>query len=305
MSVSKIWLFAPLLLLKAVVGPETALGQTSGEVISLPVQFGQYYSAWSLINPAQAGSSNKLELNAGNLRQSGNFSGITTYYGTGSYRMNKYTDSVAGNKHIIGAKLVADYEGTYLSRTRVYGLYAFHTPLSNTVWASAGTTMGLMNYAVQGSNLSGNGSATNIDGDIGFWLHSDVFNAGFALNQVFNSKLQPFQEVTRLRRHYTANASCTLSAGPFTELRPGLMLRWLNKKQYDLDITTLAVFDELITTGVSFRVRKSINFVAGLEKFRLGENGFMRLLAGYNIPLAIPGLLNTNQYEITLTYSIP
>lgn len=274
------------------------------EVKSLPVQFGQFMNMGQLVNPGLAGTFNRMDINMGNQRQGGNWGGVSTYYALANYRLNRFSDSLPGNKHIVGAKLLSDYEGTYISRTRIYGTYSFHTPLNSGIWVSAGTHLGLMNYAVQGSALSGDGSDTNVDGDIGFSVYNNSYQFGLSINQIFNSKLQPYQEVTRLTRHFGFTAACSLDVGPLITFRPNLLLRYANSYTLNTDAAAIFVFDELISAGINYRSNRAWVFMAGLEEFGIGENGKFKLVLSYSIPLPQANLFNIRQYELTLAWML-
>ncbi|MES2387785.1 MAG: PorP/SprF family type IX secretion system membrane protein [Bacteroidota bacterium] len=296
----------------------------TAEAVGMPVQFSQYMYAMPMLNPSYLGTNGKVSLNVGNLRNSGGWSDVTTYYGFGSFRLggsskikrriNFKSDSDSSEtdikeepetvEHNMGARFYGDYEGQYLGRTGIYGMYSVQIPVGDNLKIAGGAGFGARNYSVKASSTGGDGSAWAPDGDVGFRLSGEKFNAGFSINQVFNSTLQPYQEITRLKRHYGFNFSYDFTLSPEVEFRPALMLRAFNTVQGNADLSGLFTFMETLTAGVNYRQGRSLSFLAGLEQFSINEGGTLQIMLSYSLPMANTSLYNTGQYEITMCYKL-
>lgn len=168
-------------------------------VVSYPVPFSQYYNNFSLINPASIGYVNELSADMGHKRFLGNFSKISTYYFSADYRITKSNSYGKKPFSALGVYLINDREGKYLNRARAYAVYAWHGFLFKDLRFSGGFRIGGMNYNVKGTPLSGDGSDTSPDGSVGLWMYNSKFSIGAAYHQMFNSTIQPLEEVAYLK----------------------------------------------------------------------------------------------------------
>ncbi len=168
------------------------------EVDRYPVRFSQYYNSFSIVNPAAGGAYADCELAMGNQRLLGNFSKVSTYFFNANMRIQKSRSFRNAPFSVVGVFLYNDREGKYLNRTRFYASYIWHAYISRKVRMSGGFHVGGMNYSVKGTSLSGDGSDFAPDGIVGFRIYNEAFHFGISYNQIFNSKIQPLEEVAQL-----------------------------------------------------------------------------------------------------------
>ncbi|UCH13512.1 MAG: type IX secretion system membrane protein PorP/SprF, partial [Bacteroidales bacterium] len=166
-----------------------------------PVQFSQYMRHYQFINPASIGSRSKLETALGSKNNIGNFSNISTYFAGVSFSILR-SPGTGRPFNVVGLKADTDREGEYIARTRAYLMYAFHFKVFRDYYLSGGVDLGMLNMSVQGTPSTGDKSEYVPDANTGIWFYNDDFYFGFSVNQVFNGKLQPYQEVSVMRRHF-------------------------------------------------------------------------------------------------------
>ncbi len=179
-------------------------------VVSYPVPFSQYYTNFSIINPASIGYANDFSAHMGHKRLLGNFSKISTYYFSADYRIVKANFNSNKPFSVVGVYLINDREGKYLNRSRAYAAYAWHGILYKHLKFSGGFRIGGMNYNVKGTPLSGDGSDTAPDGAVGLWLYNSKFSIGAAYHQIFNSSIQPLEEIAYLKPYLNIMGKSTV-----------------------------------------------------------------------------------------------
>ncbi len=309
------------------------------ETKSLPIQFGQYMRSYSLLNPASAGSQARAEINTGVQRNGGNWSNIGTYFFNANIRLTPdkitvplseineneeeeeeetitdttaYTDDytiettqegppLPNNFHVGGLSLIGDQEGAFLNRTGVYALYAWHTRISPTVFLSAGVSAGVKNYSVDDSYVYGGGSSFAPDGNIGLYLYTSKYNLGISANQIFNSKLTPLREASRLVPHLNVQTSRVFELNRFLLLKPSLLVRVAPDFPVDLNGYVGALIQNVLSATVGYKFQRGMIAMVGFEKIRLGDH-YLKAAFSYYLPVGNNNQLNINTYEVTLNY---
>ena len=113
-----------------------------------------------------------------------------------------------------------DQEGKYLNRSRFYLVYAWHTHIFEETKLSLGLSAGAMNYSVKGTPLSGNGSDINPDAAVGIQVYRKSTWLGLSVNQLFNSEVQPLNEITVLAPYMNISGGSRFSLNNAIELIP-------------------------------------------------------------------------------------
>ncbi len=280
-----------------------------------------------LLNPSEAGAHAKMEVNTGIQKNGGNWSSISTYYLNANFRISRTVDiqtetilydSLSGEEdstektreprarfstpfHVMGITLLGDKEGTFLSRTGVYGLYAWHTRIRPAVFLSAGIALGIKNYAVDETYVTGGGSAYSPDGNIGVSLYSDRYRLGISANQIFHGKLAPIREVTRLIPHLNLTGSRTWHLNRSLVLKPSLLLRIAPKHAPEATFYLGTLVQRILSVTAGYSYQKGMTYIIGLEKVRI-ENHYFKVAFSYYFPMGNRPQLRINTYEITLNY---
>ena len=270
----------------------------SQEVKYTPVQFGQFFNTFSIINPASTAVRNKWEIMSGRQQHGGAWKNVSSTFATASYRFN---DSSFRKFQGIGLSFIADHEGLYLKRSRVNINYAYHIPLTKKLALAAGVSAGFFSYTVASSNASVSGSDTRPDATLGLWFHSDRFFMGAAFNQILNSSLTPLEETTRLVPHYNFMGGYSANINRSILLNPQFIVRYGSGLPCDFDAALLATINSVVTGGINYRHHKSVVPMLGFENLPL-RNGFIKVMFSYAVPA---GRIadNIQTYEAMLTYS--
>lgn len=255
--------------------------QTAGQdrVAKYPVRLCHYYDNYALLNPAMTGLKSEFELNTGYQQLMGNFSKVATYYFNFNGRLTKQ-QSDNGPFSVIGIRIFNDREGKYLNRTRGYINYSWHANLTRKLKFTIGLEIGGMNYSVKGTPLSGDGSDMKPDASVGLGIYNSSFHVGVSMSQLFESEVQPLDEVTILYPFLNITADRKINILEDLELIPSAAVRVLTTErdiQYDLNIAAL--------------LKKRIIFNSGLHNndklvFGIGINDLVIMKGKTNIHIS-------------------
>jgi len=271
----------------------------SQEVDYIPVQYAQFFNAYSLINPASTGFRDKLELLSGRQQLGGPWKHISTTFVNGFTRFN---DRKNGKFQVAGLMFIADNEGKYLKRSRAYFNYSWHTALTKKVSIAAGASVGFFSYNVGGSDASVSGGAIAPDATLGLWFYSKKYYMGLSGNQILNSKVTPLVETIRLVRHVNITSGYTWAVSKSFSLTPQFLFRYAKNYTPDIDVAVIGMINKLVALGVNYRHHKSVVPFVGFENIIL-KKGTARFMFSYAVPVGkIASSIQT--YELTLGYQV-
>ena len=296
-------------------------GSIPGSAQQLP-RFSQYYSNEFLVNPAVAGSDGKTVINLAARKQWLGFSAHTpnSYLLSVQGRILKTSYSIkSGSRGIsnfrkagkgrvgLGGIMYHDENGA-VERTGAQLSYAYHLFIRNSQ-LSFGLTGNMFQYRINKDlaqlkdpeidPLNGLiGKSTLVpDAGIGINYMTEKWHAGFAVSQVFQSKVKignsaDFQssEEVQLRRHYyiLADYRIAFPRNPNWELEPSTVILLNEMLNVQSDLTLKAYYKRQYWFGISGRTSGDIIVMAGL-KFRgyyfgysydYGFNGISRYTFG-------------------------
>lgn len=253
-----------------------------------------------------AGTFANLELSLGNQRMIGNLSKVSTYYLNANYRITRQT-YLRKPFSTIGVILYNDREGKYLNRTRFYILYSWHGTIKNELRISGGLQFGGMNYAVKGTPLTGNGADLKPDASVGIQLYNPVFHIGFSVNQVFNSEVQPLEEITLLAPFANVLAELRLETTDWLDLKPIISFQFpfsskdtkYHKNLYDA--TLLFTIQDKFTLSAGIHNNDRMAFSAGLNNL-LSETGNLNIDLSYSFVFKKNTNLSSPLFELGINY---
>jgi hypothetical protein len=280
-------------------------GNSHDQVSKYPFRFILSDNCGSFVNPAIAGIRSMRELNFGSQQMLGVVSHVSASYFTFHLRlqhgrMNKPYSSV-------GAILYNDREGKYLSRSRFYGSYAWHASLSRKFFFSAGLSVGGMNYSVKGTPLSGDGSDTKADGAVGISVYSNTFRVDMSVAQVFNSKVQPLEEVTVLSPVFTIGAYKSIRFDDEFLLVPAASVRIPIYKTgsdnigFTYDYSLQAEWRDRFIFSTGIHIKSLLFFAAGIDNLSF-YSGHFGIMVSYAFPAFRKSVLKTRLGEAGIRY---
>ena len=261
--------------------------------------YSQYMTNYYLLNPAVAGYSKNLNFKTGYRNQWVGFEGApsTTYLSaeTALFQNSRNRKRRRGRGsqpfHGAGGYLYKDATGP-TSRTGLLLSYAYHVPLSRTVYLSSGLFAGVQQYKfdankimlADGSNdydpvtSGGNQTAFMPDLSAGTYLHSDQFFLGVSLFQVLGNKIFEFDNAvlpSRLAPHLFISGGYNLEVNKYFTLAPSMLLKYVDPAplQADLNLKGIytfknrkkTVYDDKFYVGVSYRTQDALVALFGIQ----------------------------------------
>ncbi len=272
-----------------------------------PVRFTQHYNCYSLINPALAGTFARFELSLGNQRMLGNLSKVSTYYLNANYRITRQRNRRKPFS-TIGIILYNDREGKYLNRTRFYALYSWHGTIRNELKISGGLQIGGMNYSVKGTPLTGDGSDLKPDASVGIQLYNPLFHLGLSVNQVFNSEVQPLEEIALLAPFLNILGEFKLEASEWLLIKPTLSFHFPltnNDARYSRNLYDVAILfrlQEKLTIATGIHNSDRIALTAGINNI-LSSSGILDVYLSYSFVYKQSTNLSTPLFELGVNYA--
>jgi type IX secretion system PorP/SprF family membrane protein len=255
---------------------------------------------YQFINPASIGSKAKLETSLGSRNHIGNFSSIATYFAGVSYSIK---NPLKKEKPFsaLGLKVDTDQEGKYIARSRFYLAYAFHFKILGDYYLSGGIDFGALNMSVKGTPSVGDKSEFVPDANSGVWFYKNDFYLGISINQIFNGRLQPYQEISQMRRHLNITAMKQFRINSFFAVRPSFLIRYPAYLNYNADYSIECDVADFIG-GFSLRHKLGGAFWLGVKNIGF-FGGRLEAVLCYNTPLK-SSLINVNSLEIICRYGL-
>ncbi len=281
-------------------------------------QYSMYMFNQLLINPAVTGTEDYMDAKLGYRAQWIGLEGAPrNFYGTFHTPIKKLKSEFDDVKplawHGLGGFATGELTGP-LSKYKLYGSYAYHLPLSNTMVLSLGTFLGVQNYYVNRDRLdfkdntadaavNGNVSVITPDGSVGGWLYSRQLYVGLSILQIFNNKVKVADGSNpegKLNRHYFFTAGYKIKLDDRWAVVPSVLIKGLSPAPVQFDINAKLRYQDRIWFGASYRNQDAIIALLGMTidnkvdigmsydisiaKFRKYNSGSFEVLVGYHIP---------------------
>jgi type IX secretion system PorP/SprF family membrane protein len=234
----------------------------------------QYLQHNSMLNPAAAGMSDKSFVGVSYRNQWSSFPGNPrTYMVYGDVNLAKLKAGIAGY-------LYRDETGP-TSRTGAQLAYSYHIIGRDEKQKFAiGIELRGLQYAIDKGKLSaalGNdavlGGATSkfgLDAGVGVYYTNGKLNAGAAVSQMIQSKLQlasvPSSKLTgRLYRHYNMMANYEIKSGGDITLIPNALVRVIENSPTEFEMGMKLDYQKLFWTAIVYKMKQSYSLQAGLK----------------------------------------
>lgn len=265
------------------------IGELSAQQVA---QYSQYNLNYYLMNPAVGGVGSNLEAQLGFRSQWTGFEGAPTSMYMSIHTPIKYPSS---NSHLkkhpyqgVGGYVFKDQAGAN-SFTGAYFSYAYHIRVTNKNTFSFGASMGVKQYALDGSKIEftqvtddpkvtgANETNTLPDGNAGFWYHTDHFFGGIAINQLLSNSIDitqaaPQNSFGQLDNHYFMNVGYVYDVDKHLKLVPSILVKAVQPAPLQVDVSLKAIFDKTYWVGGSVRNFDALVVFAGFNynKFEFG-----------------------------------
>lgn len=279
-------------------------------------QFSQYMLNYYIVNPAVSGTEDYIDFKAGyRLQWVGLENAPRNYYLSAHAPINKLHGShniKRANKrkiehHSIGGMLNGQKAGS-LSRTAVYGSYAYHLPIDSKHFLSIGIMAGALQYSLissYGVNQQADDPAIsnfNVikpDASIGAWFYSHDYFAGISTAQIFNNKINTtvghgFNAT--LNRHVYFAGGYGISMNNYFKVIPSTLIKYSNKV-LQADINCKLKYQGNYWLGGSYRHNDALVIMAGCLIARQVDFG-----VSYDIITSKLRNYTASTYEFVLGY---
>lgn len=268
-----------------------------------PCRYTQFTNAATLLNPANAGYLGNYELSFGSQSMFGPVRNVSATYFTMHMRLLHAKKSAPFS--MIGGIFYNDNEGKYLRRNRFYVSYAWHASINPKWFFSAGFYVGGMNYIVKGTPLTGDGSDIKVDGAAGISFYTGTFHSDVSVGQLFNSKLQPLEEIIVLAPIMNFSARKTFNSGRTISFTPSFsgMIPLFNNPGDRLfaDINLAVTYKELFFVSAGFHNNYMLAVSTGISNLN-SFKGKLGMAISYTVPAFRKSSLATNYGEIGINY---
>ena len=260
--------------------------------------YSQYFNNPMLINPAFAGSYNRLYLGIAYRTQwTGIDGGPTTLNFNGHL-------SLADNKMGAGIIVVQDKIGD-IKNTQYGATYAYKINLKNSIF-SFGMQAGFIQYSTNLDGVRVNNpdprftsfTETKFNTGVGLLLRNEKFSVGLSVPQLLsNSASLGGQSVQVYSQNYYLFGSYTYLINERIEFKPSTLLRLTQGSPISIDFNANFAFNRLYTAGL---------FTRNLNTYGVLLQGvYKNARLGYVFELPGKGsALNFNTHEISLAISL-
>jgi type IX secretion system PorP/SprF family membrane protein len=256
--------------------------------------YSQYMTNYFLLNPAVAGFGKDWQIKAGFRNQWVGFEGApkTTYLSgeTALFKGRRRRRRDQGY-HGAGGYLYTDKTGP-TSRSGVLLSYAYHLPLSKTLFWSTGLFAGIQQFSFDPDKIQLADNSNDLDpvsrqGDlralrpdlsIGTYLHANNFYTGVSLFQVLGNKLFALENSdspSRLYRHLFISSGFEVDLHKKFTLSPSLLVKYVNPAPWQVDVNVKGtyhlskrrrtVYDDKIWGGLSYRTQDALVALFGFH----------------------------------------
>ena len=261
--------------------------------------YSQYFNNPMLINPAFAGSMDRMYLG---LAYRSQWSGIDG--GPSTFNFNGHI-ALADNRVGAGLVVLQDKIGN-IKNTFYGGTASYRIQLKNNSTFSFGMQMGMVQYASNNDGLNIQNpdplfapfTETKFNTGVGVLLRGDRYSVGLSVPQLLaNSTSLGGQEIKVYSQNYYLFGSYAFNLSERIEFKPSTLLRFTSGSSPAVDVNANFTFNKLYTAGILLRNVNTFGLLLqGVYKnFRLG----------YVFELPAKGsALNFNTSEISLAMSL-
>lgn len=285
------------------------------------LQMSQYMLNQYILNPAVGGTSDFFEANAGYRLQWAGLEGAPrTFYVSLQGPIAKAPEHYNYRKkkqyhHGLGFYAASDKTGL-LSRTMVYGSYAYNMPITKKIRLSTGLFLGFQQHRIEGSKVIMDGydpslpaSDINVmvpDVSLGSWLYSKEFYVGISANQMLRNRIDyrvnnpGAADIGRLKYHYFLTGGVKV---PFAhnewEWIPSLLVKAVSPAPLSVDLNSKFRYKKMYWAGMSYRTERAVALLVGLTVAKQFHFGY-----SYDFSFSDLADYHANSHEIVLGYSI-
>lgn len=269
--------------------------------------FTQYMFNGLVLNPAYTGSHESMTLTASARSQWSGINGAPRTQVFSGHAPIKFSRSAAG------AVVTNDRAGV-INQTMFYGTYAYHIPVSKNSRISVGGQAGATYYKANFADL--NIVTQNNAGDVAFaanesrilpnlgigaYFYSNRSYIGLSMPTLINNKWNSYEQIEQStqQRHYYFTAGHVFDLTPDLQLKPNVLLRWVENGPFQYDINANLFIKKIVWVGVSYRMGDSVD---GLLEWNINDQFAVGYSYGY--PTSALASVQWGTHEVVLNYRL-
>jgi type IX secretion system PorP/SprF family membrane protein len=266
------------------------------------VQFTQYMFNGLVINPAYAGADEALSLTFIHRSQ---WTGLDNAPSTQTLTAHTL---IKEKKTGVGLTLVNDHVGIHKTLNAL-GSYAYHLRTGKNSYLSMGLQAGirnvrndytsLMNGTTDPAAMNAYTARTFFDFGAGIYFRSPRLHAGLSVPEI---NTQRFYANDSLMKRF--NPSNILLYGKYRiplsdqiTLEPSTLLKYLKGLPLSYDINMNLVYREVLTMGLSYRAKESVDFIFKANVTRQLQFGY-----AYDHPIGSVARVSNGSHELMIQY---
>lgn len=285
-------------------------------------QFSMYMENNYLINPAEAGTTDYVDIKLGYRNQWTNLDGApNTYFFSAHSPLKKKRNDVSEVTplpyHGVGVAVIGDQIGPF-NRSNLKLSYSYQRPLSQKLTVSAGVHAGFQQYAFNSDLIKNVRSRSELftsdatdntivpDLSIGFWGHTHNFYFGFASFQLIPAKLDINVSSDgndgRLSAHhwFTTGVRIPLDKKEHFNFVPSTAIRKVSGAPISADINAKLHYQDHAWLGLSLRPKDALVTIIGLTFIKKIDVAY-----SYDWTFKNSRRLSNNTHEILLGFRLP
>ena len=212
----------------------------------------------------------------------------------------------------IGAKIF-NYSAGPINRLGIEATYSYSLPVgASGDRLSMGISGLLYQYHLNKSNLVLENSDDNAinygserlivpDASFGAYYHGDNYNAGLAITNLFNRKIDLMNENVleqRQVRHYFLHAGYNYVIDEKFAVEPSFLMKFIEAGVMQLDINAKVVYKQMLWAGLSYRTKDAMAIILGVTKKRF-QFGY-----SYDLTFNDIGRYSNGSHELIFTYKL-
>lgn len=267
------------------------------------VQFSQYMFNSVVINPAYTGADEALSLTFINRSQ---WTGVEKAPSTQSLSAH----TLFGEKHMgLGLTLINDQIGVHKNLDAMAN-YAYHLKTGDKSYLSMGLQAGVHNRRSDYASLAGTINNdpklynplithTFIDFGMGVYFRSPRFHWGVSAPELIPQRivLNDTLSVQMSKVNFFIFSKYRLPLNETTEVEPSVLIKYFAGVPVSFDINMNFVFRKVLTLGLSYRKRESIDFLLKAQLTPQLQFGY-----SYDYPIGEISRLSSGSHEIMVNY---
>lgn len=267
----------------------------------LPYTYSQAQNIAFISNPAVNGVYHPLEFRTATNTYVGVLSNVGAFYGqvNASLKSDTSRSWLSAPRNVLGLSVFREKEGNYISRSRIYLNYSWHTGLTPKLSLSTGVGVGVFNYSVHSSVSGAGGSVWAWDGSIGVWLYGKTFGFGVSGSQLPSANPKWELSEISLTRYWSAALKKDFELNYKTIISLNSEL-FLYDSGWKSNVGVLIHFLKY-AVGVNYLHQNGVALQAGLRnKLTIDSRYMFELMFGYQIKTLSKSQFNAQQVEVSL-----